>query len=101
MQGADQPLPPAVVAERAAGGVDAGGEGGVRDAAAAPDRLEQLVLAHHALAMADQVDQEVEHLRLDLDCRTGRPQLAAVRIEGEAVELPDHDRERTGKVGPP
>ncbi len=49
--------------------------------------IEQIVLGDHTLAVADQVVDEVEDLRLDRDQRARSAQLAAVRIEHEVFEL--------------
>ena len=48
--------------------------------------VEQLVLAHHALAIADEVDQKVEHLRPDRNCVLSARKLPAVGIEHEISE---------------
>ena len=58
-------------------------EGRFRHDAAVPDRVEQIVLRHHALAIAHQIIDEVEHLRLDGDQRVRPAQLAPLRIEHE------------------
>ena len=52
-----------------------------RDDAAAPDRGDQIVLADDAVAVLHQVDQQVEHLRLDGDGVGAAPQLAPVHIK--------------------
>ena len=53
------------VADRLARGVDAAGQRGVRHDAAAPDRGDQIILADDPVAIVDQIDQQVEDLRLD------------------------------------
>ena len=46
-----------------------------------PDGSDEIVLAHHAMAILQQVYQQVEHLGLERD-RPGAPsQLAAVKIK--------------------
>jgi len=79
--GADQLLVVAAVAERLAGGVDAAGQGGIRHDPAAPDRGDEVVLAHDAVAVLHQVDQQVEHLRLDRDRFEAPAQLPPVGIK--------------------
>ena len=74
--GADQPLLLAGVVERAAGRIDAAREGRFRHDAAVPDRVEQIVARHHALAIAHQIVDEVEYLGLDGDQRVRPAQLA-------------------------
>src|SRR5213075_1914216 len=63
----DQALTLASVADRLARRIDAGEEGGFRDDASLPDRRHEIVLADHAVAMAYQVNEQVEDLRLDGD----------------------------------
>ena len=79
--GADQALLLAAVADRLARGVDAAGQRRFRHDAALPDRGDEIVLADHPLAILDQVDQKVEHLRLERDQLAVAPQLAPVRVE--------------------
>ena len=73
--GADAALLLAAVADGAAGGVDAAGQRRVGHDAAVPDAGDQVVLADHAVAVADQEHQQVEDLRLDRD--RARPRSAA------------------------
>ncbi len=79
--GLDQPLGRAVVTDRLARGVDPAVERRVRDDAVAPDLGDQVILADHPGALRDQIEQEVEHLRLQ---RHGRP--AAGEFPQVAVE---------------
>ena len=53
------------VADRAPRRADAGAERRLRNDAALPDRVDQLVLAHDPVAVANQMDQQIEYLRLD------------------------------------
>src|SRR6185437_14780446 len=64
---ADHALRPTVIANRLADGVDSRRQRRIGDGPALPDGLEQLVLAYHTVAMAEQVEQDVEDLRLELD----------------------------------
>jgi hypothetical protein len=61
--------------------------------------LQELVFADDAVAMLDQIDEDVEHLRLELDELAGIAQLIALQVEfviiSEDVDhrhrpLPDH-----------
>jgi hypothetical protein len=54
----------AAVAQRAPGALHVIAERGVRHLASVPHLPEQLVAGQHAVAMPDQVDEEVEHLGL-------------------------------------
>src|SRR5262249_19629250 len=47
----------------------------------APDRGDEVVLAHHAVAVLDQVDEKIEHLRLDGDRLGTAPQLSQPRVK--------------------
>ena len=80
--GADQALLLAAVADRLARGIDAAGQRRIRDDAAPPDRGDQVVLADDAVAILDQVDQQIEHLRLERDQLAAAPQFAPILIEG-------------------
>jgi hypothetical protein len=51
-----------------------------------PNRLDQLVLAHDPVAVLNEVNEYVEHLRLDVDGRTGLPQLLSRGIDFEIAE---------------
>ncbi len=79
--GADQPLRLAAVAHRLARGVDPAGQGRFRDDPPAPNRVQQIVLGDNAVAVADQVHQQVEHLRLQRDRFAAPPQFAARHVE--------------------
>ena len=60
---------------------DAAGQRGVRDRAAAPDRVKQLLAADDAVAGADEKFQEVEHLRLEWDLLLSAAQLAPAGVQ--------------------
>ena len=102
--GADQALAFAAVADRVACRVDAAGQRRVRHDAAAPDRGDEVVLADHAVAVVQQVNQQVEYLRLNRDASGTAAQLAPVgvkRVIGEAelhVGAPTTER-RSGSRG--
>jgi len=63
--GANQPLLLAAVTDRLARRVDAAGQGRFRYDAADPDRGDEIVLTDDVIAVAQQIDQQVEDLRLD------------------------------------
>jgi len=79
--GADQLLVFAAVADRLSGGVDAAGQGRIRHDPAVPDRGDEVVLADDAVAVLHQVNQKVEHLRLDGDGLGAAAELASVGIK--------------------
>ena len=84
--GADQPLLVAVVADRLADGIDPAGQRRFRDDAAAPDRRDQVVLADDAVAVLDQADQQVEHLRLHGARARRRAAVRAGRCRGRSFQ---------------
>src|SRR5262249_27976483 len=71
------------VAERAPGGADAGADRRLRDHAPLPNRGDQLVLAHDSITVPDEVDEQVEHHRLDGDNRAGSPQFSPREVDLE------------------
>src|SRR5260221_11608403 len=77
MQRANETLVVAAGPERAPGRADARAQRRLRDDASLPNRLEQLVLAHDSIAVAHEVNKEVEQLRLAVDHRAGAPALPA------------------------
>ena len=65
----------------------------LRNDAALPDRGNQLILADHALAMLDQVNQQIENLRLDSNSRATATQLTATGMQltvAEAIPQGSH-----------
>ena len=79
--GADHGLILAAVADRLARGVDPARQRRFGDDAAVPDRLDQIVLGDDVVAVFDQVNQQIEHLRLDRDALAAAGQFAEVDIE--------------------
>ena len=55
-----------IVAKRAPGAVDAAGERGFGNDPAIPDRLDQFVFADDTVMVAHEVNDEIEHLGLDM-----------------------------------
>ena len=88
--GADQALRCAAVADRLAHGVQAGCQGRFGHGPAAPDGLDQIVLADDAAAVADEVDEDVEDLRFDGDGAGSVAQFAAIDIEEVVTECEGH-----------
>ena len=86
MQRANEALVVAAVAERAPCRADAGAQRRLRNDAALPDRVEQLVLADRSITVANEIDKQVEHLRFDVNDRAGAPQLLPRHIDLEFGE---------------
>jgi hypothetical protein len=76
----------AAVADGPAHRVNAAGQGRFRDDAAAPDRFNQIVLADDAIAIRDEINQNVENLRLDRDNGAAQAQFTALAVEREILE---------------
>jgi len=76
---------------------DAAGQRRLRDDAALPHRRQQVIPADHALAMANQVLEQIEDLRFDDNRRVAAPQFAARRIEAVAFEQIQQGR-RAGRA---
>jgi hypothetical protein len=87
---ADQTLPLAVVADSVADRVDLAAERGFRNDSAAPNGGHQVILADDALAILNEIQQEIEGLRLGGNERSPAPQFPAVRIEQILFEGVDH-----------
>ena len=94
MEGADEDLIGAAIAERFAGSVDAAREGRLRDYSAIPYRVEDLVLTDDALAVPDEECQQVENLGLDVNELARPAQLLASKIEFVISENQPHPRLR-------
>src|SRR5262249_57588569 len=87
------------VGERVSGGVDAAGQGRIRDDTAAPDRGDQIVLADDAVAVLHQINQQVEHLRLDGDGIGAAAQFAAVDVKHMISQVKLHGQGRRNRRG--
>lgn len=81
MYGADQSLLGAAVTNYRARRVDARRQCGIRDDPTTPYRLYQIILADDALAIADQINQEVEDLRRDRNRHPASAQFPPIAIE--------------------
>ena len=84
----DEALRFAVVAERPPGRLDPAGQRRLTDEPPAPDRVEQLFFGDAPLVVADELGQDVEHLRLDADHLVTVAQFVALGVEDETVEAP-------------
>ena len=85
-QRADEALAFAAVADGAARRADTGTQRRLRNDPALPDRIDQLVLADDPVAVADQEEQQVEHLRLDPDGLPAPAQLMPSEIDFKLAE---------------
>ena len=83
MQRPDENLVVSVVTKRAPGAIDAAGERGLGDDPAIPDRLDQLILADNPVMVAHQVNDEIEHLGLDMDRLPKPAQLLLAEVDLE------------------
>jgi hypothetical protein len=81
MDGADHPLLPAAVADRAAGGLHPAGQRRGGHEPAAPDLVQQLGLGDDTVAVAHEVGQHLEHLRLQMPGLAVPAQLIAQVVE--------------------
>ena len=79
--GADQLLILAAVANGLARRVDAAGECRIRHHASSPDRGEQIVFADDVVPVSEQINQEVEHLRLDRNKLTAPTQFSSISVK--------------------
>ena len=82
----DQPLFLAAVADRLAGAVQSRRQRRFRNDASAPDGGHEIVLADDALAIADQIDEDIENLRRKGNQVAAVPQLPAVSVEHVVFE---------------
>jgi hypothetical protein len=87
---ADEGLRLAAVADGLTRRVDPASERRVRHDPPAPHRGDEVVLADDAVAVLDEVDEEVEHLRLDHDRLFAAAKLAAGGIEHVAGKSVNH-----------
>ena len=78
------------IADRPARSGNPAGEGGLRHDAAAPNRLDQFVFADDTVTMLEQVNQDVEDLRLDVNRLAATTQLPTVWINFAVTKDEDH-----------
>jgi hypothetical protein len=74
------------VAEDAAGVANGRGEGGLGDVHVRPERVEQSFLRHDAVALLDEVVQQLEHARFRFHRFPAAAQLVTIEIELEITE---------------
>src|SRR6266700_3905479 len=86
MERPNQTLLDSIVADGAPRRTDAGAQRCLGDAAALPNGLDELVLAHKSITAPNEVNQQVEHLRLDADDLTASAQLMLPQIDFELGE---------------
>src|ERR1700676_4533496 len=103
---ADQVLSLAAVADGLTSRGHTAAERGLRNDAPVPNRCNQFIIADNTLAIANEIFQDVEHLRLDSNNVGTASQLPAVSVKGMAFENVDQQltpaptrriRARTGK----
>ncbi len=92
--GADEPLFLAVVADRVSSGVDPAVQRRVRDDPSAPHQRNEIVPADDAIAVFQQVNQQVEYLRLHRNQFAATAQLATIGVEDVVIEVEFHVRYR-------
>jgi hypothetical protein len=88
----DELLLLAAVADRSPCSVDTVAERGFRHDAPVPDVREQVILAYDAVAVADQMQDKVEHLRLDMNRVARAAELAPVSVDRVVAEQKPHLR---------
>ena len=80
---ANERLVLATVADGFSCGVDAAGQCRIRHDPAAPDRRDEVILGNDAAAVLNQIDQEVEYLRLDGDALRTTAQFPPISNRGK------------------
>ena len=86
----DELLRFAVIAERLTRRLHPARHGCVRDDAAVPDFLDDLVLRNQPFAVFNQEGEQRKHLPLEADGLAAHPQLDGGEIQLELTELVDH-----------
>jgi hypothetical protein len=98
-EGADQGLRLAAVADGAPRRGDPAVERRIGDDPAAPHRRQEIVLADDALAVLQQINENVEDLRLQGDVLAATPQLATGGVEHMVAEQKPQIRSPAGSSG--
>jgi hypothetical protein len=80
----------AAIADRAPRQADRARDRAVRDHGVRPDPFEDLLLRDDPLALARQVEEELEHLRLQQHHRAATPELEPLLVELVLSEGKDH-----------
>lgn len=95
---ADQFLIFAAVADRLSRGVDAASQRRFRNDPVAPHRADEIVLADNAVAVLQQINQKVEHLRLNVDQVFGIPEFAPLEVDLVFFETKNHSGSRDNEA---
>jgi hypothetical protein len=96
--GADQPLLVAGIRDGLACGIQTACEGGVRNDPASPYGCDHFLLPDDPIAVAHEMYEEIEYLRLDIDKLRPPSKLPTAKIEHMVCEQEPHAR-RTAHVG--
>jgi hypothetical protein len=83
MQRPNEDLVGPVITKRSSGAIDAAAERGLGDDPAIPDRLYQFILADNPVMVTHEVDNEIEHLGLDMDGFAKPAQLVLAEVDFE------------------
>jgi hypothetical protein len=83
MQCPDKNLVGSVVTKRSPDTIDAAAERSLRDDPAIPNRLYQFILADNPVVITHEVNDEIEHLRLDMDGLSKPAQLLPAKVDLE------------------
>jgi hypothetical protein len=83
MQRPDKNLVGPVVTKRSSGAIDAAAERSLGDDPAIPDRLYQFILADNPVMVTHEVNDEIEHLWLDMDGLAKPAQLLLTEVDFE------------------
>ncbi len=92
VDGANQALCLAIIADGTPRRLDAAGNRGIRDDASLPDALDDLVARDDAVVVLDQQHEQIEHLWLDRDGRPIPAHFVGLGIDGDGTNQIDHGR---------
>jgi hypothetical protein len=92
MQRPNESLVVAVVTKRSPGAIDTATERGLGDDPAVPDRFDKLILADNPAMVTHEVNDEIEHLRLDMDGLAESAQLLLAEVDFELGKSVFHYR---------
>src|SRR5262249_5482195 len=87
-----------VIVHGLAGGHDAAGERGLADDLPRPEFLQQFVFGDYAVAMMQEVNEDIEDLGLNADRLVCIAQLIQARVELKAREAVDHSSPRALQI---
>ena len=90
VHGADQPLAAAIISQQLAGRLDPARQGRIRYGPPVPDLFDDLVLAHQAVMVLRQQQEERQDLRLGRQQFPAAPQLEPGRVQFEIFETIQH-----------